>query len=481
MKTLLKATVILIAAASSCAAQIAPNSFAPAVESAMPAVVNISTTQSIDVKSPFDDLRNEIPEGSPFEFFFRDFLDREFNDRSPGEFGQRKRKAISLGSGFIIDEEGYIVTNQHVIESADQISVTLSDDQSKSYPAKVIGIDKKTDLALLKIDAKKKLPFLRFGNADETRVGDWIVAIGNPFGLGGSVTAGIVSAKARSINGQYDEFIQTDASINRGNSGGPMLNMKSEVIGINSVIISPSGGNIGIGFAIPANQAEPILKQLREKGSIVRGWLGVAIQPINEDIAKNLGVENNKGALVAEVVKDSPAEKAGVKIGDIILTFDGAAIDKPQKLSKVVAETPINKKSILEIIRDGKQMKVEVMIAKLDDKAAAPNKDDPALDKKSGDFLLGMKLENLDDANRTKFKVDKSVTGIIVSKVARNSPASDVGIKTGDVIMQVNKLKVKNTAEAVTEIKKVQSTGMNNIVLLISRGGTNRFIVMDME
>lgn len=481
MKKILHSIILLIAFSASALAQNAPASFSSIVESAMPAVVNISTTQSVDAKSPFDDLRAEIPEGSPFEFFFKDFLDREFADRGQGDFGGRKRKATSLGSGFIIDEDGYIVTNQHVIEGAEQISVTISDDQSKSYPAKVIGIDKKTDLALLKIDAKTKLPFLKFGNADDSKVGDWIVAIGNPFGLGSTVTAGIISAKSRFINGQYDEFIQTDASINRGNSGGPMLNMKSEVIGINSVIISPSGGNIGIGFAIPSNQAQPILKQLKEKGSIVRGWLGVAIQPINEDIAKNLGIENAKGALVAEVVKDSPAEKAGIKIGDIILTFDGLPIDKPQKLSKVVADTPINKKSIIELIREGKAIKAEVTVAKLDDKAPSNSKGDELVDKKSGDFMLGMKLENLDDTNRTKFKVDKNIAGVIVTKVARNTPAGDVGIKPGDVIMQINKLKIKSTTEAMAEIKRVQAANMSNIVLLIGRAGTNRFIVMDVE
>lgn len=452
----------------------APTSFAPLVEAAAPAVVNISTTQSIDVKSPFDELRMEIPEGSPFEQLFKDFLDRDY-----GLPSGRKRKAISLGSGFIIDPEGYIVTNYHVVESADEINVTLSNDTNKNYTAKVIGVDKKTDLALLKIESKEKLPYLKFGDANASKVGDWIIAIGNPFGFGGTVTAGIISAKSRFIPGQYDEYIQTDASINRGNSGGPLFNMSGEVIGINSFIISPSGGNIGIGFAVPSNQAQIILKQLREKGQITRGWLGVGIQPVTEEMAKNLGLDSAKGVIVSEVMKDSPAEKAGIKPGDIILAFDTTQINQPQKLSKLVAETVVGKQSVIEILRDDKVMKINVTIAKLDTKAdEAPTK---SKDQGTADYYLGMKFDNIDATIRQKYKIDESIKGVLISRVNRGSVAGDIGIKAGDVLMQINKKKVNNVNEVLAELKRAKTLGSKNVVMFINRAGSNRFVEMDLE
>lgn len=467
-------SVAQVASSQNTMANGAPTTFAPLVESTTPAVVNISTTQSIDVKSPFDELRMEIPEGSPFEQLFKDFLDRDF-----GMQNGRKRKATSLGSGFIIDPDGYVVTNFHVVESADEINVTLSNDSNKNYVAKVIGLDKKTDLALLKIESKEKLPFLKFGNSDTSKVGDWIIAIGNPFGFGGTVTAGIISAKSRFIPGQYDEYIQTDASINRGNSGGPLINMSGEVIGINSFIISPSGGNIGIGFAVPSNQAQVILKQLREKGQIVRGWLGVGIQPVTEEMAKNLGLDAAKGVIVSEVMKDSPAEKAGIKAGDIILSFDSTPVNQPQKLSKLVADTPVGKQSVVEVLRDDKMVKVSVTVAKLDTKAD----DSPAKSKDQGtaDYYLGMKFDNLDTATRQKYKIEDTVKGVLISRVNRGSVAGDVGIKAGDVLMQVNKKKVNNVSEVLTELKRAKTSGSKNVVLFINRAGSNRFVEMDLE
>ena len=308
----------------------APDSFADLVESSIPAVVNISTTQEVKTH-PFMNFKfHGMPDGDPYSMF-KDFFDREFPEAM-------KRKATSLGSGFIIDPRGYIVTNNHVIAEAQEIKVTLSDNPNKTYKAKLIGQDSKSDLAVLKIDVKKRLPFVKFGDSDAARVGDWVVAIGNPFGFGGTVTAGIISAKSRDV-GNKTEFIQTDASINMGNSGGPMFNISGEVIGINTFIISGTGGNIGLGFAMPSNIAKSTIEQLKTKGKVIRGWLGVKIQPVNEDIAANFGLSETYGALVAEVVKDGPAQKGGVEVGDIIIEFNGKHISKMQKLPRMVAQT----------------------------------------------------------------------------------------------------------------------------------------------
>ena len=456
----------------------APTTFAPIVENATPAIVNISTTQSIEMKNPFDDLRMEMPEGSPFDQFFKEFFDREF-----GMHEGRKRKATSLGSGFIIDSAGHIVTNFHVIDGAEDISVTLSNDPDKSYTAKLIGADKRTDLALLKIDSKTPLPFLKMGNSDVAKVGDWVIAIGNPFGLGGTVTAGIISAKSRLIGGQYDEFIQTDASINRGNSGGPMINLDSEVIGINSVIISPSGGNIGIGFAIPSNQALPIINQLKDHGAITRGWLGVVIQPLTEDIAKNIGVDMTKGVIVSEVVKGSPAEKAGIKVGDVISTYEGVTVSQPQKLSNLVANTQIGKKAQINFVRDGKPMKVDVAIEKLDPKTDEVAQHATSKDSAKNDTTaqLGMHYSEITEQLRAKFKIDKAISGVVITKVVRGSVSSDVGLKAGDVIMKANKVKIVGSNDLTKEIQAAKNNKAQNIVLLVNRNNSNRFIVVELE
>ena len=322
-----------------------PDGFADLAARLLPAVVNVSTTQTLK-KEDMPDMP-QFPPGSPFDEFFKDFMERQKGqDATP-------RKVTALGSGFIIDPSGLVVTNNHVIDDAEQITVILHDTQA--FKAKIVGRDTKADLALLKIEVPTKLPFVQFGDSDGARVGDWVIAIGNPFGLGGTVTAGIVSARARDINaGPYDDFIQTDASINKGNSGGPLFNMKGEVIGINTAIFSPSGGSIGIGFSIPSNEAKPVLADLQKYGKTRRGWLGVRIQSVTPDIAESLGLKEQKGALVAGTTPDGPAEKAGIKAGDVILTFDGKDVVDMRRLPRIVAETGIDKDVDVQLWRGGK-------------------------------------------------------------------------------------------------------------------------------
>lgn len=460
-----------------------PASFANIVNKVSPAVVNISTTQKVEVKNPLDDFKMDLPEGGQYDFF-REFLDREFGGGGEG----RMKKATSLGSGFLIDSTGYIVTNNHVIAEADEVNVTLSDNAEKIYKAKVMGKDPKTDLALIKIEGPAAFPFLQFGDSEKSNVGDWIIAVGNPFGLGGTVTAGIISAKARSIpmqgSGQLDEFIQTDASINRGNSGGPMINMEGEVIGVNSVIISPSGGNVGIGFSIPSNQIKPIIEQLREKGSIIRGWLGVKIQLVSEDIAKHLDLPDAKGALVSEVTKDSPSEKAGVKVGDVILKFDGQVVNSMQKLPRLVAETPVNKNVKIEVMRDGKLLTLEARIQKMETESAEEVAQKEESDNKASPDnpdIIGMRLDTLNASNRTKYRIDKAVSGVLVAKVARGSIARDAGIKPGDVIIKFNKIKIEATADLQKAVAEAKKAGLKNAVFLVHREGNNFFVVLDLE
>ena len=335
-----------------------PETFRDLADELLPGVVNISTTQII--KDRYNNRPEfQFPPGSPFEDMFRDFFDTDRNNRP------KTRKATSLGSGFVIDESGYIVTNNHVIGDADQIEVVFQDETK--LKAELIGKDSKVDIAVLKVKTKKKLKALKWGNSSESRVGDWVLAIGNPFGLGGTVTAGIISAKSRDIRmGQYDSFIQTDASINKGNSGGPMFNMDGEVIGINSAIFSPSGGSVGIGFAIPSTMAIDVIEQLKKFGKTSRGWLGVRIQLVTEEIAEAYGLDKARGALVASVEENSPSYKAGVKPGDIVLTFDGKNIKRDRDLPRIVAATKAGKSVELEIWRANKIRKLRVKLGELE-------------------------------------------------------------------------------------------------------------------
>jgi serine protease Do len=441
------------------------------------AVVNISTTQV--AKGAEGVPLPKVPKGSPFEDLFEDFFSKR------GERGSSERKVSSLGSGFVIDgTEGLIVTNNHVIDGADEIYVNFHDG-SKLKVDKVLGTDTKTDLALLKVTPKNPLVAVPFGSSDALKVGDWVMAIGNPFGLGGSVTVGIISAKQRDINaGPYDEFLQTDAAINKGNSGGPLFNMTGEVIGVNTAIISPTGGSIGIGFAIPSDTVTSIVGQLKEFGAARRGWLGVQIQTINEDIAERLDIEANVGALVSAVSKDSPASKAGLEKGDIIMKFDGKAVTAMRGLPRLVAQTPIGKAVEVEVKRKGESKTLSVAIGRLEDdevkaeeKPAVPapksgEATEPKADlNKDGSLattsLLGLSLAAVTDDVREQFGLSPKAKGIVVTDIDPKSPAAEKNIRVGDVIVEAQEMPLLKPADLADRIDTVKKAGGNTILLLV--------------
>ena len=464
----------------------APESFAALAERLLPAVVNISTTQNGERQQEQRRVPEmpQFPPGSPFEEFFRDFFERNGPDRGP----QPPRRATSLGSGFIIDSSGIVVTNNHVIQDADEISVILHDDTN--LKAEIVGRDPKTDLAVLRVKADKPLPAVKFGSSDEMKVGDWVLAIGNPFGLGGTVTAGIISARARDINaGPYDDFLQTDASINRGNSGGPMFNMRGEVIGINTAIFSPTGGSVGIGFAIPSSLAQPVVQQLRDFGKTRRGWLGVRIQAITPEIAESLGLPKHTGALVASVTPNGPAAQAGIKAGDVVLTFDGKEVNEMRRLPRVVAETPVEKRVPVTIWRGGKQETLQVKVGELEaaeesgQLANAPqDRTGPGRTERGQPSetvgQVGLKLTGLTPETRRQFNIGEQVKGVVVSEVSPNSPAADKGIRAGDVIVEVAQEEVRTPQDVSAKLKAAKDAGRRSILLLVDRGGDLRFIAL---
>ena len=459
-----------------------PGSFADLVEKLSPAVVNVYTTQKVkgqNLLSPFGN-GGQLPPGQ--EKQLRDFFERFGMPGGDGE-DQSEHEVQSLGSGFVIDPTGYIVSNNHVIDDAKEISVRFQD--NTQYKAKLVGRDAKTDLALLKIEPKKELPYVKFGNSDEVRVGDWIVAIGNPYGLGGSVTAGIISATERSINaGPFDDFLQTDAAINRGNSGGPMFNMKGEVIGVNTAIFSPNGGNIGIGFSIPSTMAEPVLKQLREFGRTHRGWLGVKIQQVNDEVAESLGLSNTHGALVLEVTPGSPAAKVGIKTGDLITKFDGKEISEMRFLPRMVAETKIGKTVEVIVWRDGKEKSFDITLGELKedevaDKETTGDEEQPQVT--GGEKVLGLQLKPLDADIRSQFEIGKGVQGLFVTDIDHDSEAAKRGMSPGDVLNTANNKQIASVADFKDAIKEAKSAGRKYILLRIYRGGDTAFVTLPVE
>ncbi len=436
-----------------------PQSVAPVAEKLLDAVVNISTSQTL--KGQQGVPLPKVPKGSPFEEFFNEFF------KKGGEQPRADRKTSSLGSGFVVDgKEGLIVTNHHVIEGADEITVNFHDG-SKLKVDRVLGKDTKTDLALLKVTPKKPLLAVKFGSAETVKVGDWVIAIGNPFGLGGSVTVGIISAKARNINsGPYDDYLQTDAAINKGNSGGPLFSMGGDVIGVNTAIISPTGGSIGIGFAVPADTAMNVIDQLKQFGEVRRGWLGVRIQTVSEDIAASLGVRENTGALVSSVVEAGPAAKGGVEAGDVILKFDGKEISSMRGLPRVVAQTPVGKSVDVELLRKGQKRSVKVIVGRLneDDVAAADSSSEPAPGERQ---LIGLKLAPLTDELRQKFGLAARVQGVVITEVEPLSPAAERNLQPGDVIIEVADQAVSSVEDIVGRIDSVRKTGRRQILLRV--------------
>ncbi len=480
-----------------------PEGFADLAQKLLPAVVNISSTQTIkpDQTKPQPGQRQsqrggqgqgdpgdnslgpdvpQFPPGSPFEQFFKDFLDR--NGQGQGR-NALPRQQTSLGSGFIIDPSGLVVTNNHVIDEADEITVTLQDDTN--FKAELVGRDVKTDLALLRIKPSKPLPSVKFGDSDQTRVGDWVLAIGNPFGLGGSVTAGILSARAREINaGPYDDFLQTDASINRGNSGGPMFNLAGDVIGINTAIYSPSGGSIGIGFAIPANLAKPVIDQLKQYGRPRRGWLGVNIQSVSDEIAESLGLDKPRGALIASVHDGGPAQVAGIQPGDVVLSFDGKEVVDMKHLPRIVAETPIEKSAKVTVWRKRKELTLDVKVGELKEdiaSASATTKDKTPPAPVDTVKALGLSMANVTPDLRDRYGLGDDVTGVVITDIDGSGPAADKGMRAGDVVVEVAQDDVKTTAQILAKIDDAKKAGRKSVLLLVDRQGDLRFVALKLD
>lgn len=495
-----------------------PDSVADLASGLLGAVVNISTSQSVaeEGEGPLP----QVPEGSPFQELFEDF----YKNR---EGGETNNKVNSLGSGFVIDPTGFIVTNNHVIENADDIEVIFSD--GSKLKAKLIGTDTKTDLSVLKVEPPQPLTSVKFGDSKKMRIGDWVMAIGNPFGLGGSVTVGIISASGRNINaGPYDNFIQTDAAINKGNSGGPLFNMSGEVIGINTAIISPSGGSIGIGFAVPTELAENIVKQLIEFGETRRGWLGVRIQPVSDEVAESMKIGRARGALISGIVEGGPVANGPITVGDIVTSFNGRPIVETRDLTRIVAESPIGEPLDVVILRDGKEQTVKVTLGRLEDDEVASNETDPdtvvepgeegtapegedgqapteqpeeapAPDAEGQDNpaapsdeaqqtapvtegLIGVELSALDDAKRTSFSIAEGVEGVLITRVLPGSKAEGKGLKVGEVIVEVAQEFMKTPQQVAEKLTSIKGEGRRSGYLMIAdKDGNLRLVAVPLE
>ncbi|TPM38650.1 DegQ family serine endoprotease [Mesorhizobium sp. B2-3-4] len=465
-----------------------PASVADLADRVLGAVVNISTSQTVKgTEGPGAVPMPQLPEGSPFQDFFDDF----FKNRGGDKDGGGSQKVQSLGSGFVIDaDQGIVVTNNHVIADADDIEVNFSD--GVTLKATLVGTDTKTDVAVLKVDPKgHKLTAVKFGDSTKMRVGDWVMAVGNPFGLGGTVTVGIVSARNRDINsGPYDDFIQTDAAINRGNSGGPLFNSAGEVIGMNTAIISPSGGSIGIGFSIPSQLASGVVDQLRQYGETRRGWLGVRIQPVTDDIAESLGMTTAKGALVAGVIKGGPVDNGTIQAGDVIIKFDGKDIHEMRDLPRVVAESPVGKAVDVLIVRKGVEQTVKVTLGRLEDGEKLANGENGNTDQDKGDkapavstaSVLGMTVGELNDETRKKFSIAADVSGVVVTDVAKDSAAAERGIQPGEVITEIAQESVATPKDVMDRIGALKEQGRKNALLMLaSKTGELRFVTIRMD
>ena len=448
----------------------AGESFADLVEDLSPAVVNITSTTIIKERQNFNPT---IPRGSPFEDFFRDFQ----NPNEPNSNPQSRRRGSALGSGFVISEDGFVVTNNHVIENADEIEIEMLD--GTILQAEVFGRDTRTDIALLKVQTDRVLPFVTFGDSNLSKVGDWVLAIGNPLGQGFSVSAGIISARGRALTGSYDDFIQTDAAINRGNSGGPLFNMEGKVIGVNTAILSPNGGSIGIGFSMSSAVVNKVVQQLKNYGETRRGWLGVRIQDVTDDVAEALDIPVGSGALITDV-PEGPAKKAGIISGDIIKKFDGITIDGTRTLVRVVADSEIGKRVKVEILRNGKLIVVDVVLGRLEEALANLDPSEtPPINKI--DTILGMRLSQLTDKIKLDNNLNENIEGVFIESVESSSDAFEKGLRTGDVILKIGQEKVIQPSQVRDTIEKVKKMGRSSVLILVSRDNNRRFFAISVK
>ena len=453
------------------AAQARPESLAPLAEQISPSVVNITTSTLVEGRTGPQGI---VPEGSPFEDFFREFQERN----GPGN---RPRRSSALGSGFVISEDGYIVTNNHVIEGADEINIEFFN--GDELTAELVGTDPNTDIALLKVEADGPLPFVAFGDSDNARVGDWVVAMGNPLGQGFSVSAGIVSARNRALSGSYDDYIQTDAAINRGNSGGPLFNMDGEVIGVNTAILSPNGGSIGIGFSMASNVVTRVVDQLQEFGETRRGWLGVRIQDVTDDLAEALGLDEARGALVTSV-PDGPAKDAGMEAEDVILSFAGVEVDDTRGLVRQVGESPVGETVRVVVFRNGETVTLRVTLGRREEAegavpAAAPAPEEDATPQTAN--VLGLTLSTLTDELREQLGVAEGQNGLAVTDVDETSEAFEKGLRAGDVITEAGQQSVASIADFETRLEEVRAAGRKSLLLLVRRAGDPRFVAISLE
>ena len=460
---------LVLAQAMTAAAQGMPKSFADLAEKISPSVVNITTSTTVATSTGPSPI---VPEGSPFEDFFRDFMDRNGDGNNDG----RPRRSQALGSGFVISEDGFIVTNNHVIDSADEIMIEFFD--GTELAAKVVGTDKNTDLALLKVESDKPLPFVKFGDSDTARVGDWVMAMGNPLGQGFSVSVGIVSARNRALSGTYDDYIQTDAAINRGNSGGPLFNMDGEVIGVNTAILSPNGGSIGIGFAMSSAVVDRVINQLEEFGETRRGWLGVRIQDVSDDVAEALGLDSVAGALVTDV-PEGPSAEAGIKSGDVILSFDGTDVADTRELVRTVGNTAVGKAVRVVVFREGKTETLMVTLGRREEAERAVPASAPAIEPVEKD-ILGLKIAAMSDELREQLGLSANAEGLVVREVDEATEAFEKGVRAGDVITEAGQQKVQSVRDLEDRIEAARDAGRKSLLLLVRRQGEPRFVALSL-
>ena len=458
--------LIFVLQSISATARSAPESFADLVELTSPSVVNITTSTKVaENMAP----RGIVPEGSPFEDLFRDFNERNPNRRGP-------RNTSALGSGFVVSEDGYVVTNNHVIEGADEILVEFPD--LSEYSAKVVGIDKNIDIALLKIETDEPLPFVKFGDSDLARVGDWVMAIGNPLGQGFSVSAGIISARNRTLSGSYDDYIQTDAAINRGNSGGPLFNMDGEVIGVNTAILSPTGGSIGIGFSMSSNVVGPVVAQLKEFGEVRRGWLGVTIGPVTEEIAQTLGMDEAAGAIISEISSGGPADAAGIEVADVIILFDGKDVADAGELVRLVGKAPVGSTVKVVVLRNGRRKTLDVVLGQRPENITSLPQEQPA---PAPEGVVGLMLLEIDDALREEKSLPETAEGLLVVGVDESSDAYAKDIREGDIITDAGQETVETVEAFKARLEATKEAGRSTILLLVRRDGQPRFVVVEIK